>query len=337
MFFLALFIGLILITGLAWFIRYNEKFLTISISVIMVGTFITWLAGTYYPSSDTEIWNGYVKGKEQEEVSCSHSYDCHCKTDKKGNKSCDTCYEHGHDYDWNVYTSVGDFTVDRVDRQGTDEPPKWSKIVINEPASISHTYTNYVKASPQSLFNTKVDTDIKTPDYPEVYDDYHLDHVLGDPGDRDKWNNLISTGLMTRGAKKQVNLLIVFTKESKAFSEALRSNWLGGKKNDVVVVIGSKTYPNIDWVDVFSWSQSDMVNVSIREDINQSKILNPDFTIPIIFSDIDKYYAREPMKDYKYLEDNNTPGAGFIIFAFLLNILTPIITVLILRPQFTKR
>src|SRR5574342_424492 len=109
---------------------------------------------------DVEVWNGVVTGKEQNTVSCSHSYQCNCRQSCTGsgkNQSCttvcDTCYEHSHDYDWDVYTSINDtITIDRVDRQGVNEPSLWTAVKMGEPVSVTHSYKNYIKASPGTLF-----------------------------------------------------------------------------------------------------------------------------------------------------------------------------------------
>src|SRR5208337_2452006 len=52
---------------------------------------------------DTEVWNGQVTGKKRNEVSCRHSYRCHCHEVCSGSgknescsEECDTCYEHSY-------------------------------------------------------------------------------------------------------------------------------------------------------------------------------------------------------------------------------------------------
>ncbi len=55
---------------------------------------------------DTEVWNGQVTEREHHTVSCSHSYECNCTTDKDGHRSCSTCYEHLYDVDWSPTTLI---------------------------------------------------------------------------------------------------------------------------------------------------------------------------------------------------------------------------------------
>src|SRR5690349_13112667 len=60
-------------------------------------------AGICYSSntSDVEVINGFVTSKQQQRVSCSHSYSCRCHRVCSGSgknrtcrQKCDTCYEH---------------------------------------------------------------------------------------------------------------------------------------------------------------------------------------------------------------------------------------------------
>lgn len=109
---------------------------------------------------DIEAWNGVVTGKQKVAVPCSHTYSCNCHEvcsgsgkDRSCRTECDTCYEHhsflrtipGNDYDWRVYTSNGEVVeIDRVDRQGVREPPRFTAVRMGEPTTLAHTYTNYM-------------------------------------------------------------------------------------------------------------------------------------------------------------------------------------------------
>ena len=62
-------------------------------------------------TSDDETWNGWVTSKKQEWTSCTHSYECNCRSEEccsgfgknrscSSCRKCDTCYEHNNDWDW---------------------------------------------------------------------------------------------------------------------------------------------------------------------------------------------------------------------------------------------
>jgi hypothetical protein len=293
------------------------------------------IAGVYQVSrysmmSDTEILNGKVTGKAREWTSCSHSYQCRCENVTTGSgknrhttRRCDTCYEHSNDWNWAVSTTVGGFNVSRIDRRGSYEPPRWSVVAEGQPVAREHGYTNYVKAAPDSLFNVAKAKAYKgkLPAYPSVYDYQYADRVIAMPGvavpDLAKWNSALSYALNDLGATKQANIVMVLTGDSPAFAEALRSNWLGGKKNDVLVVVGT-AYPAIKWVRVYSWAKHDIINVALRNDLVESKTLDINRTVAIVANNISQHYERRPMADFEYLADEAVPPLWVMIFALVI-------------------
>ncbi|WPJ72092.1 hypothetical protein DEEACLCL_00075 [Salmonella phage CRW-SP2] len=216
---------------------------------------------------DSEILNGYITGKSRDKVSCSHSYECMCyyTTSCSGSGSnrsctrtrhCSTCYEHSYDVDWDVKTTVGDFSIDRIDRQGVKEPPRWAQVQIGEPAAQPHDYMNYVKGNKDSLFS-KSDQQFAEkfkdhiPAYPRIYDYYRVSRVLNMTGmdlPVDYWNDYLNNTLKTLGAAKQVNIVWVVTSgQPVEYFQGLIYAWDGGKKNDVIVVTDITKDMKINW------------------------------------------------------------------------------------------
>src|SRR5690348_3424388 len=129
MVFLALFIIPIIVIAFGAFltkkIDWQEFLMMLAAQAIVAG--LSCLAISYQNTTDYQVINGEVTGKEQNRVSCEHSYECNCRQesyecgDSKNSRTCyrrvcDTCYEHSHDYDWDVYSNIGTFTIDRIDR-----------------------------------------------------------------------------------------------------------------------------------------------------------------------------------------------------------------------------
>lgn len=286
----------------------------------------------------TEIWNGVVTRKSAERVSCSHSYECNCtyseSCDSKGknchtDKHCQTCYEHDYDIDWNVYTSNQEtFTIDRVDRQGLHQPQRFAQVIIGEPTATEHSYTNYIKAAPESLFRTTGYDNIAVPKYPEVFDYYRLNHVLGDLGnipEIQKWQDDLNTLNGQIGAWKQANVYVVFTRQTKDFFNALQQKWLGGQKNDIVIVIGlSKAVNNIEWVNVMAWSKTKDVHIQLRDSISSIGFLERTKVLEAIKHDVIKYYDRKPMKDFEYLKASIVPTLTQWIVSIVFGVLVSI-------------
>lgn len=290
---------------------------------------------TYVSTSSTEKLNGQVTGKERNTVSCSHSYQCNCRTTSSGSGSsrtttttCDTCYEHSHDYDWDVYTTVGTVTIDREDRQGVDQPARWTSVRNGEPVSVNHTYTNWIKPAHDSLFHLK-DHDEKTlkalPKYPgEIYDYYRVDRIVLD-GIKDpnvaQMNEYLSETLRTVGPNKQANIIIVATnKPSATYADTVYAAWQGAEKNDIVVFVGVSGN-QIQWVNIQAWAKSSIFQVKLRDAILDSKTFDLKNIIDISSQMTNSYYQRKPMKEFEYLKDDVqtiTPIAATIILLLMV-------------------
>lgn len=302
-------------------ITWQECGINALVGIALVG--IIYALSTWSATHDVEYLNGTVTGKEQVTVSCDHSYQCRCRTVTSGSgknrttrTQCDTCYEHMWDYDWKVESNVGSFTIDRIDRQGRYEPDRWSIVQNGQPVSLPHSYTNYVKASPDSIFHLKPMGDPKTvPDYPELYDYHYVDRVITvgvKVPDLKVWNQAFSEMNSRIGPTRHGNVIMIMSDKSPSYGDLVERTWIGGKKNDIVIVVGAKNYPQVDWVKVFSWSKHDIINVNLRNSIKFSQ-LNVTSTVPMIEASVMRYYERRPMKDFEYLANNIQPSIWLIV------------------------
>lgn len=338
-----LFALIVAIALIIWIIDYSKQrtnygiFISTTIASLIL-VFTVYTLGTANMLADTEILNGRVTSKQPEKVGCRHSYSCNCRPSCSGSgksrsctEVCDTCYEHSYDIDWDVYSTIGLWTIQTIDRQGLREPPRWTKTIVGEPVSKKHSYSNYIKASPQSIFNSAAHTLIefkgKLPLHPiEIYDYWHtnrliLDGVILDEAEKINWNTGIAELLKDIGGKKQVNTVVVLTNNSNSlWANALQTEWMGGKKNETVIVIGVKKYPEISWVHVFSWAQSDIFNIKLRDDIRDIGTLDRSRVLQVTYNNIDKYFSRKPMKTYQYLESELEPDLWILILAVVLGV-----------------
>lgn len=285
-----------------------------------------WHVGRYAQMRDVEILNGAVTGKTRERVSCDHSYSCNCTANSKGETSCSTCYEHSNDYDWMLQTTVDSIKIRRVDSQGTSEPPRYLSAKIGDPVAVEHSFANYVKAAPNSLFHDKgtVTTVLPLPVYPNsVYDYHHVNRVLTVGvvvPDLALWNQELSLSLRDIGPAKQANFIVVFAKTDRPdYAQALEQAWLGGKKNDVIVVLGTPDYPEISWVRVLSWTDKQDFKVVLRDRILDLKTVEREKIITALHDETQKTFVRKPMKDFEYLKNEIDSPMWVSILAFLLS------------------
>jgi len=286
---------------------------------------------------DTEILNSRISGKKKVYVSCSHSYRCNCRTVTSGsgkNKTtstvCDTCYEHSNDWDWDVYTGIGNtITINRVDRRGSNEPPRWTNVKINEPASVTHGYKNYIKASPGSLFRRtgQIDDEKQVfPVYPgDIFDYYRLNRLVLVDGakvsDPYYWNADISELNAKIGAKKQANVIVVLTQnQTPDYFYKLEQHWIGGKKNDVILVanLGSDRKPT--WVNVMTWENNEIFKIKVRDELLEKSSFERWDVIDVLERNIIKYHDRKPMASFEYLMATITPSTTEWIVSILIGV-----------------
>lgn len=273
-------------------------------------------------TTDVEVWNGRVTNKRQTWVPCSHSYQCNCRQvctgsgkDRSCSTVCDTCYEHTNDYDWNVYTSNGEvITIARIDSQGVSEPSRWTAVRLGEPTAVPHKYTSYIKAAPDTLFRRQ-GTSSKykghIPAYPgQVYDYYRLNRFVshGVPADAAAWNAALSDLAADLGSARQANVIVVLTTQPHDWFHALEEEWVGGKKNDIVLVVGVDAAGKPVWADVMAWTIDPLFKVKLRDDILDDGTLDPKSVASIIRRNTLEHHRRKPMADYEYLKASITPS-----------------------------
>jgi hypothetical protein len=302
--------------------------------VNVIGVCLSFIGSTH----DTEIINGTVEGKSKDRVSCRHSYRCNCYTTchrvGKTNSCtthCSTCYEHGYDIDWNVQTSVRDVRVSTVDRQGLQEPPRWSSVQIGEPASFESGYTNYIKAAPSSVLRmTGQAKDFAglLPEYPQAFDYYRVNHIVSAGvaiPDVEKLQVTLGKINGILGPTKQVNIILVAAKTAdKRYLHALEEHWLGGKKNDLIIVLGVPDgFNKIEWAGVMTWSDVELLKIHLRDEILRSGSLT---NLPDVFDGmtglVGKEWRRKPMEDFAYLRYQYSPSPGIMLALLLIGLIS---------------
>jgi len=309
----------------------------LSVSIVLG---IVWAAGSWSQTHDTEIWNGEVTAKVREHDQYTESYKCRCytTTDSKGRSTehCSTCYREHYTVDWFLKSTLGKIRLQYLDRTSrsvyrTPDPSNYTAAYVGEPCSDLRGYTNYIKAVPDSLFNMAdaqyEQFDSLIPSYPTIYGKYHVDHVItmgmgANIAIRD-WNDYLAGKLRKLGPASQANvILIIVNTADQTYRHALETAWLGGKKNDVIVIAGVTNYPQIDWADVITLGQNAgnaLLSVKIRDELTElGTIENGQTVIDIVATNIAKHFDRKPMADFEYLKDDIQPATWVVTTAFIL-------------------
>lgn len=273
-------------------------------------------------TSDVEILSSEVTNKRSEHVSCSHSYRCRCYTTCSGSGSsktcsehCSTCYDHSYDVDWIVESGIGAITIDRISRQGIEEPPRYTKVKIGEPFSKEHSYENYIKGNPDTLFRKQGLVEKYQKNLPKyfgnIYDYYKINRFINLSSFKIKnLSDQIAIINKEIGSMKQGTVGVVIVSQPRDFFYALQEHWLGGKKNDIIPVISVDINGNIEWVEVMTWSKNPLFQIKLRDSILELKQLN-DQNADILINQIKQntldHYERKPMKDFEYLKASIRP------------------------------
>ncbi len=302
------------------------------------------LAGAFYGSSavatsDVEIWNGQVIGKNRKHDEYQRSYDCNCKNVQTCSGSgknrtcstrsvCDTCYEDRYTVKWTIDSTVGKFTVQELDESSrrvylSPDPQLYAQTNVGDPASRRNTYTNYIQAVPESLFATPP-ASLQArfagliPAYPDqIYDLFKNNHFLS-PGfavsDGVQWDRDIAMMLRELGPRKQVNAIVVIAKtDDPQYADALRYAWEGANKNDVVLVIGSKQWPQISFVRVISWTKNELFKIQLTNSVKNLGIIQREPIMDELQAQISKNFERRRMREFEYLKNEIDPPTWLIV------------------------
>jgi hypothetical protein len=258
---------------------------------------------------DREYLTGRMVSKARDQVHCKHSYQCHCRSSRRGGRSCSTCYEHSYDVVWFAETNIPKrIYIQPVDSRGIVQPPNWAKLSVGDPMTLPIQYENYIKADPDSLFASDASS-IKKDDfspYPDkIYADYKLDRFLGDAvKSKVKANQLLAELNADIGATTKANVIVYATSKPKDYAKQLQRAWEGGKQNDVIVVLGVKKSA-IQWVDVIGLSYPDF-KVKLRNVIQDHPTVDAALFSKIRDTILFHYKIRE-MSEFKYLQESFKP------------------------------
>ena len=282
-----------------------EFFLLEGIMVLLIlGGF---QAARYGAVHDTELWNGHITKKYEGTEGC-----CHCRsvcdsTDKDGKcTSSHTECDHVWDSWWSLDVSTGD-TIHEGCSGSWSDPTWWTNAYVDEPASVPHGYTNYLLADPESVLLQHADMDGytgKAPVYPKVYGRYKVTRILpgGTNAPTDEWDTALDEMNDRLGNAKQVNIIVVATRNlSPSYADMIEVEWLYGKKNDVIFVLGAPDGDTIEWAKVVTISNVEMLKLTARDEMPGMKLSDVEGTAGYIEGLVESRFERTPMAEYEYL------------------------------------
>lgn len=291
------------------------------VSCIVVLT-ISWQIAKWAGLSSTQLLNGRITEKVHGTQKCCHCHDVCTGRDKDGKctSSVEVC-AHSRDNYWDLHSTVGTFGIDSCEPD--DDPPvAWKNAYVGEPAAIETSYTNYLKADPESLFarNTSSSLEAFVPGYPSTYDHYKVDHVVSDGVPVPKGlQEALREANADLGSHKQVDVTLLLTTRTPNFAQSVEKVWLYGPKNSVNIVAGVKA-GTIEWVRVVTFSKVESLKVKLRDSLQGMKLDDPSLSA-VIKKHVVNEFQRTPMAEYEYLARAAEPKGGALIAIVVIQLI----------------
>lgn len=201
------------------------------------------------------------------------------------------------------------------------------------PWSDSISVINWIKASRQSVYHsTSLQAGIQVPVYPSltsVGGRIKLPRVLGDvviPADWKapmEWNMDVLADQV--GVSRQCNPILLLTRQGPQFTESIQAGWLGGKKNDAIIILGVTEWPTVEWVKVVSWSKDTMLEPQLRDQLEGTSLMDTTGLMQALHDGLTQHFDRTRMHDFEYLKgDIRIPAwiplvcLGFVFLAGMI-------------------
>lgn len=178
------------------------------------------------------------------------------------------------DYEWEGFahhgvTSTRGFRPDMVSGDPNDYSVTWETDPYwpRYPVNTTRLWVNKLRYSDSIINLPRIEKDEAKReglfDYPEAESVFHSNRLLGDTNiPETDWERLNAY----LGPTKQVNLILVNFGPSGTMDQAAaqRAYWSGGKKNDLVICIGSNPGSVSEWCYVFGWSERELVKQNLQ-------------------------------------------------------------------------
>jgi hypothetical protein len=187
------------------------------------------------------------------------------------------------------------------------------------PTTDPRSFENRIKAAPSVFSYTKVSTNIPVFKYPENKNWRTSDRLLGTAAN--KFSILEWDRLNARlGASKKVNLIAVgFDASDAILGHYQEAAWIGGKKNDLVIVFGGQSTVNLgyrpSWVRVFGWTEQEIVKRNLETIFLRNAVT--DSLLPIIEAEVRANYQLKDWSKFDYITIT-PPGWAYVLITLVV-------------------
>ena len=145
------------------------------------------------------------------------------------------------------------------------------------------------------------------------------------PAIRNQLNAELNNTLKSVGLKRKVNIIVILTEiDDQSYRYAVENNWIGGKRNDVVVFLGLDD-SDITWTDVMTFAgniDNELFHVELRDALMVNRVFNVNTLHDTIVDKIEKVYTLPDLEQFDYLENDITPPTWVIILATIITLVS---------------
>jgi energy-coupling factor transporter transmembrane protein EcfT len=345
----------IIIAKLIWKKQIVWQESLIHVAVIVPITILLYFIVFHSNVRDYIIVHGFITEKVRDHGSYKESYQCNCTTVCSGSgnsrtcsPSCQTCYRTVYTVNWYVKSTIGNIDIDYSTSYLptiylSSDSDIYSKSYVGEHCARVGGFKNYIKGAPDSLFNANkfnVATKLSVPDYPNIYNKYKTENVfnINTSINANEYRTMLQNELKTLALQKGINIILVFVNSESSFKNVVEKKWIGGKQNDLIVVMGIDE-TKIQWVEPFTYGLSigNQMLISVVRDSLQGKVLSPDYVVNTITDSVEKHYVKKSSEDFKYLAKSINPKGWQLAIITVLQLLANfILTMIFIKNSWRK-
>lgn len=180
------------------------------------------------------------------------------------------------------------------------------------PVVDTQNFENRVRAAPTVFSFPKVPPTVKVEQYPWPQGEFISNRVINAPITALEWDRLNSLV----GPAVHCNAIIVYFKEGgPEMAQWQKAAWVGGKKNDLVICYGGKNPSKAEWVDVFGWTEAELVKANLRTLVLKNQVNNQ--LVPQIQAEIMKNFKAKDWHKFDYISIEPPPWAYITFFITL--------------------
>lgn len=203
---------------------------------------------------------------------------------------------------------------------------------IIEPVTKSSLFKNKIKYNKSVFSFVDVPTNIFVYKYPDNSNPWMSSRVIGIANNsinNRKWDQLNSY----LGPIKKINLIIIgYDKEDSSLGEYQEAEFLGGKKNDLVIVYGPNN-KNPTWCKTFGWTESFELKQSISSYVIENGV--NDNLLDFLRSEVTTSYKIKDWSKFDYLSVE-PQMKHYTIYFCLSIIISAIMIVIFLKNDIDK-